>query len=230
MNRQRFAIYYTPEKNTPLWALGSYWLGRDAHSGDALKQPDISAVGPDKLIEITETPRHYGFHATLKPPFRLNDGYSEQQLHDAIAEYVDQRTIFEAPPLEPCKLDGFLALCPSKPSRLLHELAASCVLHFDDFRLASSKAELQKRRQSGLTQRQDAMLIEWGYPYVMEEFRFHMTLSSRLEADLLDMLMCELTIRASSVANNPLLIDALTLFKQPTGDAPFKVVQRFPLK
>ena len=40
--------------------------------------------------------------------------------------------------------------------------------------------------KSGLTDRQEALLTQWGYPYVMEEFRFHITLTGALDPAHLD--------------------------------------------
>jgi len=45
----------------------------------------------------------------------------------------------------------------------------------------SSLAELPCRRQAVLSPAQDALLVRWGYPYVMEYFRFHCSLTGSLQ-------------------------------------------------
>ena len=59
-------------------------------------------------------------------------------------------------------------------------MAGACVRDLDEFRAPAGEAELARRRKAGLSARQEALLTQWGYPYVFEEFRFHLTLSGRL--------------------------------------------------
>ena len=44
-------------------------------------------------------------------------------------------------------------------------------------------AELERRRKAGLSAAQEKMLLRWGYPYVLDEFRFHLTLTGRLQPE-----------------------------------------------
>src|SRR3546814_3179533 len=79
-------------------------------------------------------------------------------------------TLFRSP-LRLVILDGFLALVPSGPSDALEALAAGCVQRFERFRAPPSALELARRRSNGLTPRQERNLKDWGYPYVLEDFR-----------------------------------------------------------
>ena len=76
MNFKRYAIYYIPS-NDLLYKLGSSWLGWDTILGQPASQLEINS---DINIEkITETPRKYGLHATIKAPFGLADGVSTSE-------------------------------------------------------------------------------------------------------------------------------------------------------
>jgi putative phosphonate metabolism protein len=219
----RYAIYYAPAPGSALDALGRNWLGRDAVTGAAVEQPDV----PD-IHEITAEARHYGFHATLKPPFALAPGRSEAMLMVALAEFAASRRKLVAPPLKLAPISRFLALVPSASAPELHQLADLCVARFDKFRAPPDEAELAKRRASGLTPAQDALLQRWGYPYVFEEFRFHMTLTRRLSAAEQARIEPVLAPLVAPAIAGPLLIDALSLFAQADRSSPFRLVRRFP--
>ncbi len=220
----RFAIYYAPEPPSLLHQLGSQWLGRDAFSGGACAQPNAI-----DLVEITAEPRRYGFHATLKPPFALKERYSASALEAAVAMLADDLQRFEVT-LALRQIDGFLALSPAGSSEEVDQLASACVRDLDGFRQQASVEELAKRRAAGLSPRQDQNLERWGYPYVFEEFRFHMTLSRRLGPAELQHVLPVAEDHFASVLERSITIDALTLFVEPQHGAPFEVHRRFPLQ
>jgi hypothetical protein len=62
----------------------------------------------------------------------------------------------------------------------LNAIAARVVRDLDRFRAPAPETELARRRSVGLNPGQEANLVRWGYPYVMEEFGFHLTLTGRL--------------------------------------------------
>ena len=76
----RYAIYFAPDKHSGGWEFGANWLGRDEHDNTVLPQPPLEGISPLELTRITQAPRRYGFHATLKAPFRLADGHDETSL------------------------------------------------------------------------------------------------------------------------------------------------------
>jgi putative phosphonate metabolism protein len=171
----RYGVYYLPEPG-PLSDFGAAWLGWDVQSGK-----DVTTLPVPGLTEVTATPRKYGFHATLKPPFRLAPGQSPEALRQAIATLATTRPAAECNALEPARLGHFLALRPVGAEDDINALAAACVTELDPFRAPPSDAELARRRKSGLSKRQEALLLEWGYPHVLDQFRFHMTLTGRLD-------------------------------------------------
>jgi putative phosphonate metabolism protein len=228
-NGGRWAIYFAPERGSPLARFGAEWLGYDVASGACLPQPVLAEIDAERLRAITAEPRRYGFHATLKPPFVLAEGVTAEKLDAAVATLARQEAAFDAPPLRLSCISGFWALTLSAPCLPLQALADRCVSELDAFRAPPSAEELARRRRARLTARQDELLVRWGYPYVMEEFRFHMTLTARLDAAEGAVVARTLEPLVAPLCRGPLAIDALSLFYQPSQDAPFRLVQRYPL-
>ena len=217
----RHAIYYAPEPESLLHELGSTWLGRDAFAGQALRQPDLPGIS-----DLTEEARRYGFHATLKPPFALADGMDAAGLVQAMKGLCRTIEPFSIE-LKVNVIDGFLALVPKTRSARLDALAARCVRELDSFRRLASEAEVAKRRAAGLTPRQDAHLLRWGYPYVLEDFRFHMTLSRRLGEDEAEALMPAAHAHFADVLQRPVMVGALSLFRELSPGQPFEAIRQF---
>lgn len=223
----RVAVYFIPEPASPLAAFGARWLGRDCATGARLEQPEVPGLSPTRLAEITESARSYGFHATLKAPFHLKPEVSEQDLRDAMRAFAAGRDAFEVG-LGLRDLGGFLALMMAPSDYRMTELAAACVERFEPFRAPLSEADLERRRKSPLSPHQDTLLQRWGYPYVMEEFRFHMTLSRRMQdGPEREALIAALEPLAAEVTAAPLRVDAVALVRQDSRGAPFELVERF---
>jgi putative phosphonate metabolism protein len=225
----RFAVYFVPSPDSPLGQFGRAWLGRCADSGERVPPLEASGLDIEEARALTETPRLYGWHATLKPPFVLRDGESEAALFDALDALAARCAAVQAPPLVLQALGQFLALVPERPCAALDALAAECVVALDEFRQPPDAVELDRRRAAGLSPRQETLLVRWGYPYVIDEFRFHMTLTDPLDdvtkarvARLLDPLV-------SPFAQAPLCIDQLVLCRQDRIGAPFRVMKRYGL-
>ena len=218
----RYAIYFAPQPGTDFHIVGSRWLGRDAFAGEAPEQPGVAG-----LTALTGEPRRYGFHATLKPPFTLRDTVHPEALLRAVAALAAGEHCFRVP-LKVALLDRFLALVPRGPCAPLHRLADRAVRELDGFRCTPSAAELARRRSAGLSERQERHLLDWGYPYVLEDFRFHMTLTERLSATDVDRLEAAAVEHFAPVLAAPVLIDGLALFEEPAPGAPFLATRHFP--
>jgi putative phosphonate metabolism protein len=225
----RYALYFAPAEDTAIWRFGIEWLGRDPISGAALSQPAVPGLSAEQVVKLTESPRNYGFHAKLKPPFHLADGRDEAALRAAARAFAAARRGFVAPPVSLQRIGRFQAFALTAPSAEMERLAADCVCDLDGFRAPASAAELAKRRERGLSQRQEGYLQDWGYPYVMEEFRFHMTMlgSTRDEAAHAAV-TAYLEPRARSFADAALPVAAVCLYHQVTRQAPFLLVERLP--
>ena len=226
----RYALYYAPRPGEGLAVTASQWLGRDPESGQTRALRPVPGIAMDRLIEITAEPRLYGFHGTLKAPIALADGVSERDFLDAVGRFAASDRTFAIPALELGEISGFLALVPAARCSELQDLADRCVVEFDEFRQPVGDAELMRRRRAGLTPRQDELLVRWGYPYVLEQGRFHLTLTARLadEAERSTM-MALLRQRFGGFTDRPLPVNDLCVFRQPGPDRPFVVLARFRL-
>ncbi len=225
MTYRRYAIYAAPEG--ALWEAGSRWLGWDAVRGAALPQPDVKGL-PRPLAEITEAPRKYGFHGTIKPPFHLAAGVTPDDLVWA-AEAMCLRlspVVLAGLALE--RIGGFLALVPEAGEEALSGFAAQVVEGLDAFRASPDAAEIARRNPGRLTPRQREYLDRWGYPHVMEEFRFHMTLTGDLPLAESEAVARVLAPWIAPHMPRPFAIDSLCLFGE-AGDGRFHLLQRFGL-
>ncbi len=216
----RAALYWAPAVHDPLWQLGCSWLGRDAETGAACAQPAMAGIDG-----LTAAPRHYGFHATLRPPMRLATFWDE--FREAAAAVARSVQPFALPRLEIAELDGFLALRETEPCPPLHALAARCVELTDRHRLRPSPEELAKRRAAGLSVAQEAMLQRWGYPYVMQEWFFHMTLTRRLAASERDAARHAVRAHFGAALEAPRRVTEICIFTEAAG--PFLIAERLPL-
>lgn len=226
----RYAVYFAPAAGSDLDRACSSLLGRCARTGRSLASPRLPGIDPDRWTELTAAPRHYGLHATLKPPFFLADGVTENELLDALAELAGRSRSFLLPPLRLKTIGSFLALAPSGPCPELDALARSCVMELDRFRRPPSSEELDQRRGKGLTAEQDRLLLRWGYPYVLEEFRFHLTLSNTIDDDAERALIrTGLQSHLAAVLEDQVPISGICVFSQPGKDQAFLLDHEFEL-
>ena len=227
MDYRRYAISFTPAPG-PLTGLCSAWLGWDMSTGQTLAHPQVPGL-PLPVAQITETPRKYGLHATMKPPFRLAEGASREMLDDALADFCARHAAVTLDGLELARLGRFLALRPLGDEGPLNALAAATVRGLDTYRAPLTEGELTRRRAAPLSPEQDALLLQWGYPYVMEAFRFHITLTSKLPkaaarqtADILGPLL-------KPLLPQPYVIEDLCLMGE-ASDGRFHLIARHPLR
>jgi putative phosphonate metabolism protein len=223
----RVAVYYAPRPDDPLFVAASAWLGRDAESGAPLPQPDLPDL-PD-IAALTAEPRGYGFHATLKPPMRLAEGRNWDALLQAARDLAERTAAFALPPLAVSDVHGFLALRETQPCPPLQALADACVTTLDPFRAQPSAADLARRRRGGLTPRQDAMLVRWGYPYVFDTWFFHMTLTRRLTAVEKSLVQPAAERHLAPALRLSRRVEDICLFTQSAPGADFVLAERLPL-
>jgi len=204
----RYAVYFLPDGG--FYRLGADWLGWCSRQGAVRTHPELAGLSRP-IAQITDTPRKYGFHATIKPPFKLAEGQTAHDLAARFRELCQATSRVEIPVLEIRRLGGFVAAVPASHNPALQELAATMVKGLDPFRAPASEAELAKRRSANLTPRQEEMLVAWGYPYVMEEFRFHLTLSGRLPQSEANDLVSRLHAHFAPVIPQPFEVASLAL-------------------
>ena len=220
MNFSRYAIYYIPD--LPLFQIGSDWLGWNSLTG----QETLPSADHHR---ITDRPRKYGFHATVKPPFSLASNSTQSDLQDAFQTFC--ATVFPATggTLKIRRLGRFLAMIPDVQSTDVTELAASTVSHFDKFRASLSDNDIQKRRRRRLTPLQDELMLRWGYPYVMQEFKFHMTLTGPLSHHEIDSIEQRANTRFQEFIGQSLNIASLALLGEDRDSGRFHVIEKLSL-
>ena len=221
----RYAIYFMPEAKSALWEAGSSILGYDASAGGDRPFPDHPALAGHPLADWTAAPRRYGFHATLKAPFVLREGATEAALLAAAREFAARQMAFTLPSLEVAALGRFVALVPAARSEPLQALADASVVDFDPFRAPMTAADRARRLAHPLGERLEAQLDRWGYPYVFDDFTFHMTLSGPLPDAARAAFQAALQNIHARIAA-PLRIDAVAVFRQADRDARFTVLER----
>ena len=224
---KRFALYFTPPETADWARFCTRWLGWDMAAGAPVAHPELPAL-PRPVPDITETPRKYGLHATIKPPFRLAEGHDRDGLEAACAALCNA--------LAPVRLDGlhltrmgrFLALCPVGDQTALNVLAATCVRHLDRFRAPPTTAELDRRRAANLSPDQETNLTRWGYPYVMDAFRFHITLTGRLGRKDAETTKAALAPHIAACLPTPFTVGDLTLVGEDENGM-FHEIHRYTL-
>jgi hypothetical protein len=226
MSETRYGLYFAPEDDSALARFGWAWLGRRPGDSTLLALPP-SGLDPARQAEVVAEARRYGFHATLKPPFRLADGASRQALCRAAEAFAAKRRGFVEPPFALAELHGFLAIRPLRHSAAIAALADDAVRLFDRFRAPAGAAERRKRLAQSLTERQKRNVDDWGYPYVFDDFRFHMTLTCRLDAEERALYRAALLALAGPVLAEPVVFNSLCLFEQADAEAPFVLTERF---
>jgi putative phosphonate metabolism protein len=227
-NHPRYAIYFAAAPASDLDRFGAKLLGYDAYEGADLPFPD-TIERPD-WRELTEDPRKYGFHATLKAPMSLAPEKTEAELVAACESFAGTPRPIPVIKLVVDSISGFIAIVPAEPSPELQRLAADCVTIFDSFRAPLTPGDRERRNPSKLTPRQREHLDAWGYPYVMEDFRFHMTLTGRLERPRREEVLAMLRHRFLAIKLEMLLVDRIALFRQDNGNARFRIIGHWPLR
>jgi hypothetical protein len=230
MSMARYAIYFAPDPDEQLARFGAGVLGYDAFSGKDLPQLTPPGLSDGHWRYLTAEPRRYGFHATLKAPFRLAEGQTEQQLLDALAKFAPGYEAF-CFDLQLAEIGGFIALTPVSTPGALVSLERDIVVAFDIFRAPLTGAEIVRRLDTRLTVRQRASLDLYGYPYVHDDFRFHMTLTGRLFEEERADTLGGLGVMLEQHSPKPrALVRSLSVFRQDEPESRFKVIARAALQ
>lgn len=219
----RYALYFTPARGSALDEAGARWLGRDARTGAALPQPEVDAIAPERFAALTAEARRYGWHATLKPPFALEPGFREADLRGFLHDFAGTHSA-RAASLAVSRVGDFVALVPTDHTVDLSRFAGECVTAFDRFRAPAPADEIARRRLAGLTPRQDELLVAWGYPYVFDEFRFHMTLSARVFGAEAERVEAAARAHFAGLLDEPVAIDTVALFAETEPGGPFRIL------
>lgn len=205
-------------------------MGRDAATGELLEPEPCGQIDTAQIKALTATPRRYGLHATLKAPFVMADNMSEAGLHSALLQFTCERAPFVCPPLELRVINKFFCLCPARQDVMLSAFAGDCVMHFDTFRAPLSLEERNRRCKQQLSALEKKYLLTWGYPYVLDCFKFHITLTERIEdsakREYVGSILQDIF---APVIGTPLAMDNISLFVEPEPGHPFSYVKHYSL-
>ncbi|WP_076999971.1 DUF1045 domain-containing protein [Variovorax sp. KK3] len=226
----RYAIYFAPRERDAWWLAGSRWLGRCAARNEPLPLAPVPGVSASRLHALTRAPRRYGWHATLKAPFALAPGVDEARLRNALGELARAFSPFTMPRLKVAQLDDFLALVPDGDTHAIETIAGACVMRLHALGATLPPDELVRRRASGLTPEEDALLLRWGYPFVLQRFRFHLSLTGSLkDAEPSDVAALTEAARHRFEALPPCRFDVLSLFAEPEPGSDFRLLDQVEL-
>lgn len=225
----RYALFYTPPENHELTRLAATWLGRNPFSGTSYEHRGFEMMPAARLADLTAAPRRYGFHATLKAPFYLTEDQTENQLISAVEAFCEHHDTFEMPMLKVGRLGPFFALVPADDADELNRFASQIVRQFDQFRAPMSEADYARRKPDQLDDQQRANLQQWGYPYIFDNFRFHMTLTGPVPEHEAQLVTDILTSQFNPLLQAPLNCTHLTVFCEAGRGAPFRVRCSIPL-
>lgn len=223
----RVAIYYAPAVQSAWWRAGSSWLGRCAATDLTITQPQLEGFTSEAFGKLTSEPRRYGWHGTLRAPFRLAEGKSLGDVRAAVQRLCAERDAFELAPLQVSRMGGFLALRPSQAEPELDRLAGDCVRQMHSLAAPLTDDELARRRRAALSSEQNEFLQTWGYPYVFGQFRFHFSLTGSMK-DLHEDKEVLLIEKANAHFQQlpACRVDRVSLFVEPTPGAQFRLLEQ----
>jgi hypothetical protein len=221
----RYAVYFTPVPGSVLAAFGAQVLGYDPFAKAVVPQFALEGISPPQFAAATEAPRRYGFHATLVAPFYLG-AVPEYELVAAFDRFCESVAPAPLGRLAVQRLDSFVALVPAAASPQADALAARSVEVFDRLRAPLSEHDLARRDDGDLTPRQRGYLLRWGYPYIFEDFRFHMSLTGALPDAECKRFAAILERVHAPIAGHAVAIDGLSLLRQNDSASRFEIVTR----
>jgi hypothetical protein len=222
----RCAVFFVPNMQSIWWQAGCHWLGRCALTNQPATQPTLAGISQANQWALTADPRRYGWHATLKAPFKILPGETITSVVSALRALAKTLPAFDLPALQVSQQDGYLSLRPEGDLSHINRTAASCVMSIHHLAAPLDNADLERRRQAPLTPMQDQLLMAWGYPYVLEAFQFHMSLTGRLEG-LSDKVIATWHHAAQTHFENlgVCRFDQLALFIEPERGADFRLIE-----
>jgi len=225
----RYAIYFTPPPFSALARFGSGIIGYDCF--DAVEVPHVELKGIDLNLQklMTLDPRRYGFHATIVAPFHLRE-HSEDELIASASAYATRTAPIRIGSFAVAGIGDFVALIPAEANGDIPLLAAECLKVFNSYRAPLSAADRERRLKSGLTPHQLALMDSWGYPYVLDEYRFHMTLTGKLPERLRDEFRHALEQAFAERSGDTFELDAISVMRQDDDGDRFRVLRRCGLR
>ena len=217
---QRYAIYWTPRPESDLAAFGARWFTGPAAT---------SGLGAELAARAVKAPARYGLHATLKnAPFPLREDASEAELRRALDAFCATRRAPSGGAFMPAFFQGFFVLVLSRRTADIDWLAAECVTRFDAFRAPGGRSGVPPDGE--LSAQEEAFVEEFGYPYVLSAFQFHVTLAGPLTGTELNEVAAALQPHLAPFLTAPAVIDGLSLLGELHGGGAFEIISRHPFR
>ncbi len=216
---QRYAVYWTPPPETAMAAFGALWFGGAETFG----------LAPELAARAIKAPAVYGLHATLKAPFRLKDDVAPPSLGGALDDFCGNRRAPAPGRLTLSHYQRYLTLTLRGNQADMDWLGAECVTHFDHFRAPPNEEDDARRELDALSPQEEEFLKEFGYPYVLSAFRFHISLAGPLESAELDEVAKALEPHLGPFMSQPFGIEDLSLLGEPQGGGVFEAISRHRL-
>ena len=213
---QRFAIYWTPAPETAMAKFGALWFGGFETFG----------LAPELVARATKAPAGYGLHATFKAPFPLKDDVAPEALGDALDDFCANRSAPAAGRLILGHHQHYLTLMLSGAEADIDWLAAECVTRFFRFRAPPNERENKRWELGDLSPQEETFLKDFGYPYVLSAFRFHISLAGPLDSAELDAVANALEPHLAPFMREPFEIRDLSLLGEPRSAGAFEVISR----
>jgi hypothetical protein len=213
---QRYAIYWTPPPETAMAEFGALWFGGFETFG----------LAPEFAARATKAPAVYGLHATFKAPFPLNDEVTPESLRDALDDFCACRRAPATGRLILGHYQRYLTLMLRGDQTDIDWLAAECVTHFDHFRALPNDDDHTRCESDDLSPQEEAFLKEFGYPYVLSAFRFHISLAGPLDSAELEDIAKALEPQLAPFMSEPFEIKDLSLLGEPRSGGVFEVISR----
>lgn len=226
----RYAIYFSPEDNSELELFGATVLRRRAADASEWENPEIPVEFPSSSCwkKRVIRPANYGFHATIKAPFALAGNHTAEQLHHDLEAFCRKRQPIPLEGLIPTRTTRYDALALSSQPEALKALAADSVQEFEKYRAPLTEQDIKRRDPSSLSARENRYLTQYGYPYILDDFNFHMTLSGANDHNDAAYLVWLKSLYQAMVSETPVL-DRLCIFYQPNRDTAFVRITEFKL-
>ena len=218
----RYAIYFTPDDSSELGLFDATVLRRRSEDAGDWLNPELPVDFPQSSdwAERIKKPAHYGFHATMKAPFELAPGQSADQLLAEVAEFSHKQTPIDLTGLAPVRSCRYDSLAFDQQPEAIPQLASECVTRFEQFRAPLTEADVQRRDPDSLTESQRQNMYQYGYPHVLNDFNFHMTLSGQNDHRDPAYFNWLMSVYQSMVKVSPVL-DRLCVFHQPDRNTSF---------
>ena len=229
MPAARYAIYHTPPPDSPLAAFGAGVIGYDCFERRDVPHRSIEGIDPAVLALSTVEPRRYGFHATLMAPFQLADGTDEDGLANAFSAFASSHVPIAVGLLRITAMNRFVVLSAVEPHPAIESLADACLAAFDPYRAPLSERIAPAASRPGSAPRQAELLERWGYPYVLDEFRFHMTLAGPIPDEARAAFKASLSRAFNGLSRDHLELGAISLMRQDDRAGRFYVLERMRL-